>query len=259
MLTDVCLGYQAFPRIIVCSFPESNEQMLQLLNEYITLLSGKKPVFVKVAITQPLLARRAADCFLLSSMEFSDHVKTLIHQQDYKGFFVYQDPRDQLVRMAHRLLQKGGFWLDSQGVSCFDDLLLLLIHDCSVYFEQRGINCETSCTIVQAYGRYLPWSKDVRFYTTTIEKVLGPAIGSSSEFQTTEIKRMAAHIGITISTEGAKAAAATLAKKAEAIAQAVSEWRTLFKQMHVEAFKDVPGACKLLMELGYEKNEEWDL
>ncbi len=141
--------------------------------------------------------------FLVGHSTYKQDNIDILNRHNYRAVFIYRDPRDQLIASVHWVYLNKGYWPEVEQLD-FDTLLLKLINDCAYVYRKYLLEEIKHCNIVTLYNQFLPWQKNAHVYTTTFEKLVGSKGGGDDAAQAMEIKRIAAHLGITISLEGAK-------------------------------------------------------
>ena len=100
--------------------------------------------------------------------------------------------------------------------------------------------------------------KEPNFYVVHFENLIGPLGGGTREKQIKEIKNIGLHLGVVLSEERIQYVIDNLYGETRTFKQGQAQaWRKYFTPEVTKAFKEVPGACRLLIDLGYEKNANW--
>lgn len=175
------------------------------------------------------------------------------------NFLMIRDPRDQLVSFAH-MVHKG---LNGETIE-LDKLIFDFIDGRQKNYIPWATEIQDTYPLLwelgvcDYYKLFLPWMKSKTFYTVRFENLVGVQGGGSLEAQVTEIKNIGAHLGVTLSDD----------KVAEIISKLfggtwtfrkgqIGSWKEHFTPEMKAAFKKVPGATQLLIDLGYEKDDTW--
>jgi sulfotransferase 6B1 len=250
MAIGACHSAQALQlalRILTTSIPKTGTF---LINKCVSLIRNKKAIL----ITNPLEAsmlKNSRTNFLLGHIPVTDNNKKIVKENKYRGILIYRDPRDQLVSLVFWIHLHPHVWPEFQKVD-FDTLLFKLITDCSDVYV-KFIPQQPCHTIADVYNLFLPWMEDPHFYTTTFEKLVGPRGGGGRALQLKEIKNIAQHLEINLSTLSTINIAARLfGNSATFRAGKIGSWKDHFKPEHIKAFKEQ--APDLLTKLGYDDN-----
>jgi len=108
------------------------------------------------------------------------------------------------------------------------------------------------------YFLYLDWRFEAYIYTTTFEKLVGQRGGGDNEVQLQEIINIANHIGQKIDENEAMLIVSKLYGGTATFNEGkIGSWKKYFLPRHKVAFKNIPGANEILVELGYEKDFDW--
>lgn len=176
------------------------------------------------------------------------------------NFFILRDPRDQIISMAH-MVAKGRKQNQSAVIS---DLIFDFIDGRQKNFISWGVEINEAYPllwelgVVGFYKLYLPWIKAHKFHTVKFENLIGPHGGGSHQAQQAEIYSIAHHIGITFDEKNiAHIAHQLFGQSGTFRAGKIGSWKKSFTPEIKRAFKNTPGACQLLIDLGYEKDSQW--
>lgn len=175
------------------------------------------------------------------------------------NFIMIRDPRPMCISMVH-MVCKG-----PDGETCnFEESLMDLIDGGQRRYLPWAVEEQTAhplmweLGLVEFYKLYLPWMESKTFCTVYFEKLVGKQGGGSEEEQIQEIKKIAAHCGKTISTKEAKRVAEKIFGGTSTFRQgSIDGWKESFSPEIINLFKQTPGANQLLIDLGYEENEDW--
>lgn len=180
---------------------------------------------------------------LLDHVQYAPAASEILKKRGFKGFFIYRDPRDQIVSMAFWILKNPDFYKEfgilRTSQRYFPDLITKLIHTIGAY-----------------YGKFLPWKKDPLFLTVRFEDLIGPKGGGSLNAQRNAVMALGEHLGMKLDR-----------KKIDYVCSKVygntgtfrsgkkGSWKSYFNAGHKTLFKKVAG--NLLIQLGYERNLRW--
>lgn len=176
------------------------------------------------------------------------------------NFFIIRDPRDMIVSMAH-MVQRG--W-NGEFYENVQDLIFDFIDGRQKHFLRWAVEVHSAYPLLWEYGvvgfynMYLPWMNAKKFYTVRFENLVGAKGGGSDEAQFEEIKKMAEHIGLKLAPEKIKEIGENLFGGSKTFRSGqIGGWKKHFTPEMKAAFKKAPGANQLLIDLGYEKDENW--
>lgn len=190
-------------------------------------------------------------------LPYHEKYKFFFDQFTFKNFLMIRDPRDQLISAASTCLVDRSTQND-----CLEEIMLDLLtgnQDC-IAWERRHIVCDVlwSVGIVEFYKQFLMWSKEPNFLLVHYENLVGSKGGGSSIAQMEEIKKIAAHLGENLSVERLQFITNNLFSGTNTFKEGqTSSWKKYFNPKVKDAFKNIPGACQLLIDLGYEKDSNW--
>jgi hypothetical protein len=195
-----------------------------------------------------------------------DHLPYFREVEDYLNaktrarFFIFRDPRAMIVSMAYMI--KDG-WEKDQHASP-QDLTWDFINSKKKHFIPWGVANHGfypllwEIGVVNFYRLYLPWMRANNVYTVRFEDLVGSKGGGSDAAQEKTIYGLAQHIGITLSQEKFAHVKNKLFGNSGTFREGkIDGWKKNFTPAMKKAFKKVPGANQLLIELGYEKDENW--
>ena len=170
----------------------------------------------------------------------------LTHRNVVK-FFIYRDPRDQVVSLA--------YWLGYNPQDAnFDSQLLDLIVNGSWAVPHISVKI---LNVADLYKKFMPWKNSLDVYTVRFEDLIGPLGGGTEEAQLKEIKNIARHCSITLRRGLLKEVSKNLfgTRYTTFREGKIGSWKTYFTPKIKEVFKSVAG--QLLVDLGYEKDLNW--
>ena len=257
-----------------------------LLNKCIYLLTqGKKFFYV------PEFKRNLPN-ILMQDNQFCythiAHTKTRerwLKKHNFTCFYIYRDPRDQLVSLVFYLYVAP--WVKSRVHPVFNkpvdqipfnDLLMDLITDGSWLYSLIAGSSDIK-SVGAFYRATLPWLAMPSICVLKFEELIGPRGGGTEEMQLRSIQKIAYQLGIknierpkllSIAHElfgstvpfGALLSHNTLEvvrstqQPFEHFRQGkIGAWRKYFTAKHKQAFKQVAG--QLLIMLGYERDFSW--
>lgn len=239
-------------KIFITSIPKSGTHLLM---KCVKLITGKLPKHaIKLAYlnTDELLSLDSS-YFLLTHAIHVDHYEAL-YLKNIRGLIIFRDPRDRLVARVHSIYTMPSVWPDLQKLN-FNELLMLLINEPRLGLNHsHGLNSISS--YMDYYNLYAPWIQNKSMYYTTFEKLVGPLGGGSLEVQIKEIINISEHLNIALDNERALNIANNLFGGTVTFREGkIGSWKKYFNEHHKTAFKRAAG--NLLIELGYEKDNNW--
>lgn len=245
---------QDTPIAIICN-PKTGTN---LVAKCLTLMTGRKKVFAtpgnnQITLVPEELAALSDKDLFITHAQYLESNRQLVEIYNFKVISILRDPRDQIVSFAH-WINKQAAWKHLHHLS-IEELITLLITDYNRGYQCIGTPKPTS--IDTAYRvLYMPWSKEKYVYTTTFEKLVGPAGGGSKESQITEIMNIAQHLDITLTQKQIEFITDNLFGNTFTFREGlIGSWRKAFTQQHTILFKQVAG--QLLIDLGYETDQSW--
>ena len=112
--------------------------------------------------------------------------------------------------------------------------------------------------ITKFYKLYLPWMRVYKFLTIKFEDLIGFAGGGDETKQKLVIANIARHLNIKPQKKLLNKVVKNLFGGTGTFRKGqIGSWRYEFTAEMKNAYKSVPGACQLLIDLGYEKDSNW--
>jgi hypothetical protein len=190
---------------------------------------------------------------------YTKEADILFSQVSTAKFFMYRDPRDMIVSMAY-YVQKG-----PDGVSIeLEKIIWDFIDGRKKSFVPWGVGINELYPLLYDYGvtkfysLFLPWLNTPGFLAVKFENLIGPLGGGCLVQQSKSIHSIAKHLGAPCSDEQVDFIAKNLFGASSTFREGkIGTWRKHFTEEMIACYKKVPGACKLLIDLGYEQNEDW--
>ena len=190
---------------------------------------------------------------------YSPEAEAFLNKHSKANFLIIRDPRAMLVSMAYMV--KDGWHGEHANV---EDIIWDFIDGRQKHFIRWGVTVNTGYPLIwelgvtDFYKLYLPWMKKKNFYTVHFENLIGAKGGGSDEQQVQEISNIAKHIGLSLPIEQIKAVRDQLFGGTATFREGkISGWQKVFTPEMKAAYKAVPGANQLLIDLGYEKDTNW--
>jgi sulfotransferase 6B1 len=243
--------------IFINSIPKSGTHMV---TKCIEMLSGKKAKWigfskpVRMHITgleidsiQNRIELLPDDRFLYAHLTYADAFNDLAVCRGYKCFFVYRDPRSQVVSLARFRIKNG----TNKGLS-LEKAITSLINEPLLYaHEWTNIN-----GTYDLYKAYLPWTLSPHFCVIRFEDLVGAQGGGDAQMQRLTVERIAQHLGLSVDDKTLDLVCANLFGDTYTFNEGqISGWKNYFTPEHEQLFKQQAG--QLLIDLGYEKDLNW--
>lgn len=175
-------------------------------------------------------------------------------------FLMLRDPRAMLVSFA--FMVKEGFE-PGQEID-LESLMLDLIDGRKQHYIKWGVSRHASYPIMweigitEFYKTYLPFIRSKNCMVVKFEHLVGSRGGGSDDLQANEIRKIAKHVGMTASDRHIADVVTELFGGSSTFREGkIDGWKKYFTPEVTRAFKAMPGACELLIALGYEKNRNW--
>lgn len=226
---------QAF---FITSIPKAGTNLLRKLLEMIT---DKKGTYQNTLnIEDGKFNTITDDTFLVFHCFYKPSDCNYIIEKNLNGFFIYRDPRDQIISRINYIRSTPSHTLHQTfKEKSISELIFFCTEKINVYYQCR-----------------LGWYNCEHIYSTTFEKLVGSKGGGSDEQQQIEIFNIANHLGIKLSsTQIAELSRNLFGGTGTFNKGQIGNWKNYFNQEHIDYFKKVAGS--LLIELGYEKDFNW--
>lgn len=190
---------------------------------------------------------------------YTEESEKIFSKYGKANFFMIRDPRDQMVSMVF-MVHKNSVGLEAP----FEEALLDLIDGGQRIYIPWAVEIQTvhpvmwENGIVRFYHLYIPWAFSKKFYTVRFENLIGPNGGGSAQAQFNEIRNIGRHLGVNLSQEKIQEITQNLFGGTFTFREGqIGSWKKYFTPKVKETFKNTPGACQLLIDLGYEKDSNW--
>jgi len=193
----------------------------------------------------------------------------LFNEKSCANLFMMRDPRDQMVSLAYACKYNYAMRKTVKPVKEFLlDFILARKESFVPKKKQRWPLPEKQFQsffdmpfyigIVEFYKLFMPWAKAEKFYAVRFENLIGSSGGGSDQAQLQEIKKIAQWLGRQLTDEQAGQIALKLFGGTSTFRKGqIGSWREHFTPEVKAAFKAAPGACQLLIDLRYEKDDTW--
>jgi hypothetical protein len=260
--------------IFVCLFSQQvqcHDQIIQisiiktgsfLLAKCINLLTGRSPIGTYSPVTNSIHYNRSAEelmqmtnllpqHFWFSHLFYTKEREEFFNKDNFIKFFIYRDPRDQMVSFIFFMDKYSSFWPHIKNIN-FDQALMYMIQNGpAIYKDHPPVN-----NILDMYEHYLPWIEAAGFLTVKFEDLVGVKGGGNEEKQIDVIKKIAQHLKIEITNQKINYVINNLFGDTATFREGkIGSWKKYFKPQHIKAFKEHTG--DLLIKLGYEKDNNW--
>jgi sulfotransferase 6B1 len=172
---------------------------------------------------------------------FSKKGLRLCKDYNIRLFFIYRDPRDQIIA-----------WVMSENTNdlrSINERIADVMDSTKEYFwGYYGIN--------DVYTNITPWATSPGVCAVKFEDLVGPAGGGSIEKQYAAIDRVAQHLAMPLSNTVITLIANELFGKSTTFREGkIGAWKEYFTPEHKDLFKKHAG--QILIDLGYEKDFNW--
>lgn len=193
----------------------------------------------------------------LVHLPFRPKYKRLFDKFTTSNFLMVRDPRDQMISLATTSLKDP-----VEFQAHLQEVLIDLLNKTQIHIpsESRHGACDLMWTlgIVNFYQAFLKWGEKPKFCVIKFENLIGPKGGGSIEAQIKEIRKIGAHLNVELSDQQVLHAADNLFGETRTYTTGQTQkWKQYFTPEVKAAFKNVPGACQLLIDLGYEQDCNW--
>jgi sulfotransferase 6B1 len=179
----------------------------------------------------------------------------------FSVFFIYRDPRDQLVSHVHYIRKRRNknspIFNDIVDTMSNDELLTALIKGCPLRCSDNETNTHIITSGVNTYYRtYLTWLDLPEVCAIRFEDLIGPRGGGSHEALCTTLERMSHHMRITLTEREMNKIMSQLFGNSPTFHEGkIGSWKKTFTEEHKRIFKEYAG--QLLIDLGYETDYNW--
>lgn len=229
--------------IYVNSIMKCGTHLLIKCLELLTNRKGTNTYGDKVTIDK--LPQVDGNSILFYHVPFSDKAVEVLQRNNFKGIFIYRDPRDRVVSLAffillykRELLEKYGL-KNNENLVHFPQLLTRLIKE-----------------VKTDYNSYLPWMNSPLFHSLKFEDLVGPKAGGKHVRQYEAIKKICDYLEIKKPHPLIESCIKKLYGQTWSFREGkIGSWKKYFTQEQIELFKKEAG--DLLIELGYEKDQNW--
>ncbi len=196
--------------------------------------------------------------YIVAHANFSDRFCTLAADSNFRVVGILRDPRDAVVSMYYYF---GKGYATQLGIP-FEEKNTLITAIIKNWYAagDRAVQSRKSLhgSMTAYYKAFLDWQKCPNAYLTTYEKLVGPKGGGDAAVQRKEIRNIANFLELPLTEEEMTNIISKLYGGSGTFRNGkIGSWKTEFTKEHVALFKAV--GQDLLMELGYEKDDSWNI
>lgn len=248
-----------FTNIMQISIPKCGTH---LLSKCLKLLTGRNIYMFVPGRLKPyahyhaspedikLLTKLAFDGYWVSHLVYTPERAQLLAAADCAKFFIYRDPRDQLISFIFYTRMRKNVWPQANDMTMNELIFDLMTTSKAMTNDPPGFG------IVGLYKNYLAWMNVPGMLSIRFEDLIGPDGGGNQQAQDRTIQQIAKHIGLKLSREQLEHVKKQLFGGTGTFRKGViGQWKRYFTDEHKKVFKEVAG--QLLIDLGYEKDMEW--
>ncbi len=242
-INETLNGSDQTQSILINSIPKSGTH---LLSKCVTLLTGMKAqreVSVEGLVPdKSTIPQTIKNVFYVTHAFYNEKNLEIIKKNNYHVLFIYRDPRDVAVSMAHWMRKKP---LDS--IALIPNLELInddeLLTKCINYTRQL-------------FAQWHLWKQNKAAHLIRFEDLVGTKGGGSHRAQLRAIKGIARHLKLRANKKKIKAIAQILFGGTPTFRKGqIGVWRTTFNSAHIKLAHELMG--KLIINMGYEKDSRW--
>lgn len=268
------------PRILVNGFPKSGTHLLQRCMELLPGLwwdskwlhwelqhpiseldvpvevieGGDWPPAVEAA--GRVLASIGPGEFLMAHLRHFSGFVRLLERRRFRSVLILRDPRDVVVSLAFHFVCVGTHDMNdyfTRVLRTDDERFMACIRGVKPSPETGG---KGTGGIRERLAAFLPWQQVPFNYITRFERLVGPQGGGDAEIQRAEIEAIARHLGVHPTAEQLDNVVENLYGQSVTFRRGrIGSWKEHFIEAHKAAFKEAAG--QYLIELGYEKDDDW--
>ncbi len=181
----------------------------------------------------------------------NSHNYELVEKNKLKVIVMIRDPRDIIVSRAFWWRKHSDIFVHYANLSV-DEAITSLIKSYIV----PGPTGENHETLKEYYDSYLSWSAYPNHLITKFEDLIGAHGGGNAITQQDEIVRIAKFMNLPHTTLEAQSISSQIFGKGDTFRKGkIGSWKEYFTPEQKQLFKEVAG--DLLIELGYEKDNNW--
>ncbi|MBI4467141.1 MAG: sulfotransferase domain-containing protein [Acidobacteria bacterium] len=195
--------------------------------------------------------------FAAGHIPYSEALARVLERHGLRMLLILRDPRDVCVSLVHHIKSRPENRLHdyfTRTLKSDEERLLATIVGVEAAKTRDGVRLGD---IGERLDSATPWMKLPFCSATRFERLVGPEGGGSAEAQQAEIRRIAGHLGLSLSVQQIESVAGKLFGQGSVTFRRgeIGGWRESFTAEHKAAFKRVAG--KQLAALGYEGDLSW--
>lgn len=192
-------------------------------------------------------------CFATAHLPFSPEANNLLTDLQIKSLLILRDPRDVVVSHANYIAHNPAHFLYASYANLAPAERIM---KSIVGLDPGAAEGPTLLNIYERYQQVIPWGLQASNYTTSFEKLVGPAGGGSREVQIMELRAIAQHLDIDCSENDIIRVAEQLFGGTPTFRKGIiGGWQGIFSNEHRRSFKSLAG--QLLIDLKYEHDYNW--
>lgn len=246
-------------RALVNSVPKAGTH---LLKRGLALLPGVSALDLHFDIRQLAEDVRAGLLELPPGAAATAH---LVHRPDYVAalrgldlaqFLMLRDPRDVALSLAEYIPRQPAHYLHGLFLELpFERRLMACVR--GLADPRPAWDSVALHDIAALFGQFLPWADEPGVRCLRFEDLVGSAGGGDEGRQAATLRLVAESLDVGLDQAGLAAVAQGIFDRDSPTFRRgeIGGWRQRYGPEHVRAFKDVAGP--LLVELGYERDQDW--
>lgn len=238
-----------------------------LLNKTLILLTGKrvKPIFFSDSYNDSYAFNAPSNNRSYGSHAIYNpaHEHFLI-DNNCAVFFVYRDPRDQIISSFFWMKKSLDFWPWMANIE-MDEFISYMISDgnyfnISKYYSIFNLPKKNSYLdfhgIADVYNSYIPWKNIPGICNIRFEDLIGERGGGNNLKQDETIQNICHHVGIQLTPNLLNHVKTSLFGGTWTFREGqIGSWKKHFTEEHKKVFKEIAG--QLLIDLNYESDLNW--
>ena len=195
---------------------------------------------------------------IASHLKYTARLSAILETYDIKHIFIVRDPRDIAVSNFIYITYKDkSHRLHNYFANKLRD------DNTRLYASINGISKDLlddnlhSLSLADHISAYLPWYNNKSVLIIKFEELIGQKGGGSRSSQINAINKICDFIGIDMNIKKIAQLADNLynPNSRTFVKGKIGAWKIYFNKDHIRLFKKILG--KILIEMGYEKNEVW--
>lgn len=179
----------------------------------------------------------------LDHIPYSAQAAGVVKKRGIKGFFIYRDPRDQVVSMAYHIIANPDAYKEFADLIRSSNRISLIITKLIGQVDAH-------------YRKFLPWKNDANFLTLRFEDLIGVSGGGLAKSQRECFNKIAKHAGMKLDNKVLTYVTKNIYGNTGTFREGkIGSWKKHFTSVQRTLFKQKAG--KLLIDLGYERAMNW--